>query len=104
MVGMESPSGRCALCNRPIADGSHYVVRIDVFADPAMPAMTGEQLASADLQAEMDALIEQMKGMSPDDLQDDVHRRFEYRVCGTCRRKVLANPLGLPRGGRTGEN
>ena len=94
----------CSLCNAPLAPGSHYVIRMDVFADPAMPAMTSEELAAIDLQAEIDALLEQMKDMSADQLQDDVHRRFEFRVCAGCHRKVLANPLGLPRSRRAGEN
>jgi hypothetical protein len=45
-----------------------------------------------------------MKGLSADDLQDDVHRHFEYRLCRPCQRKFLANPLGKPRENRPGEN
>jgi hypothetical protein len=94
----------CTLCNRPIEPGAHYVVRVDVFADPAIPPTTGEQIAAMDLESEIDALLEQMKDMSADELQDDVHRRFEYRVCGACHKRVLANPLGLPRLRKAGEN
>jgi hypothetical protein len=94
----------CHLCGVALSTGEHYVVRIDVFADPAMPEMTGEQLAALDPEAAMVALIEQMKEMSADELQDDVHRRFEFRVCRACQRKVLANPLGLPRRRDVGVN
>lgn len=94
----------CDLCRAPLAAGTHYVVRVDVFADPAMPSMTGDELAKMDLAAEIDALLKQMSTMSTDELQDAVHRRFEYRVCAACHRKVLANPLGMPRERRPGEN
>ena len=33
-----------------------------------------------------------------DDLQDQVHRRFEFKLCRPCQAKFLANPLGRPRG------
>jgi len=91
----------CDLCGRPLPSHGFYVVRIDVFADPSLPPTTADALAGTDLAAEMAALVEQMKGMTADDLQDDVHRRFEYRLCRPCQRQVLANPLGKPRG-RTG--
>jgi hypothetical protein len=95
---------RCHLCDAPIAPGEHYVVRVDVFADPSMPEMTGAQLASTDFDAEMQRLIEQMKHATADELMDDVHRRFEYRVCRACQKQVLANPLGFPRRTRVGIN
>ena len=74
-----------------------YVVRIDVFADPSMPATTAEELAAADFDQQVADLLEQMKHLSADELQDDVHRRFEYRLCRPCQRRFLANPLGKPR-------
>jgi hypothetical protein len=87
----------CDLCGQPLPADGFYVVRIDVFADPSVPPTTGEAIAQTDFAKEMANLVEQMKHMSPDELQDDVHRRFEYRVCRPCQRQVLANPLGKPR-------
>ena len=78
--------------------------RIDVFADPSMPAVTGEELAEMDLDEELRKLIEEMKDLSADDLQDQVHRRFEYRICRACQFRFLANPLGKPRERRSGPN
>ena len=37
----------CDLCNRPIPPAADYVVKIEVYADPAMPAMSGEELETA---------------------------------------------------------
>src|SRR5215207_6555357 len=102
---MPQPRVMCDLCNRPVPPHGHYVVRIDVFADPEMPAVSGEEMEEADYQQAMAELIEQMKGMSADDLQDQVHRHFEYKLCRPCQMRFLANPLGKPRGPvRTGRN
>lgn len=94
----------CSLCQRLVPPGNGYVVRIDVFADPQMPPMTAEQIAAEDFNATLAELIEQMKHMSVADLQDGVHRRFEFRLCPSCHRSYLANPLGLPRELRVGSN
>jgi hypothetical protein len=94
----------CCLCRAPVALGAGYVVRIDVFADPQIPAMTAEQIESADFGASLAEVMEQMKQMTPDEVQDGVHRRFEYRLCPACQRKYLANPLGMPRQAPVGKN
>jgi|SRR5687767_7960363 len=94
----------CELCGREVELHESYVVRIDVFADPSVPPTTAEQLAGADFDQQVADLLEQMKHLSADDLQDDVHRRFEYRICRPCQRRFLANPLGTPREVRVGRN
>lgn len=84
--------------------GASYVVKIDVYADPSVPAVSTEDLEETDFDHTFEKLIEQMKHLSADDLQDDVHRRFEYRICRPCQRRFLANPLGKPRHTRDGAN
>jgi hypothetical protein len=59
--------------------------------------MTTEELEEMVADKNFADLIEQMKQMSPDDLQDGVHRRFEYTLCPRCQKQFLSNPLGLPR-------
>jgi hypothetical protein len=76
---------------------THYVVRIDVFADPEMPPVSAKDLAGRDFEREMAELVEEMKGMSAEELQDQVHRRFEYRICRMCQVRFLRDPLGPPR-------
>ena len=95
---------RCDLCDAPLPPHGFYVVRIDVFADPSVPPVTSEELEETDFGQSMEKLIEQMKHLTADDLQDQVHRRFEFRLCGGCQRGFLANPLGKPRGTRTPTN
>jgi hypothetical protein len=92
-----SANVHCDLCGTAIAPGAHYIVRIDVFADPAVPKMSTDELdeiTSADHLAE---LMRQLQQMSEEDVQDQVHRRFEYKLCQPCQMKFLANPLGRPR-------
>ena len=94
----------CELCGREVELHESYVVRIDVFADPSVPPTSAEELQSMDFDQTVADLMEQMKHLSADDLQDDVHRRFEYRLCRPCQRQYLANPLGKPREVRAGKN
>src|SRR5439155_21232086 len=83
----------CDLCGDTVPPHAHYVVRIDVFADPSLPPVTTDELEEKDFDQTFANLIEQMKSMTADDLQDQVHRRFEYRLCRGCQAKFLANPL-----------
>ena len=101
---MGAETVECELCGRTVAVHESYVVRVDVFADPSVPSVTSEQLQGIDFDETMADLMEQMKHLSADDLQDDVHRRFEYRLCRPCQRRFLANPLGKPREVPAGKN
>ena len=94
----------CALCGRMVPGGMGYVVRIEVFADPQLPQMSAEEIAAANFDSALAELMEQMKHMSADELQDGVHRQFEYRLCPACQRRYLANPLGAPREVPVGKN
>ena len=105
MPGVPTPRRRrCDLCDDVLPPHGFYMVRMDVFAEPSVPPVTGDELDEMDPGRTMDKLIEQMKGMTPEELQDQVHRRFEFCVCGECQKKLLANPLGKPRDQRAGEN
>ena len=101
---MPPPRILCDLCDRTVSPHGHYIVKIDVYADPEMPAVTGEEMQEADYQQAMAELIEQMKHLSADDLQDQVHRRFEFKLCRACQMRFLANPLGKPRQHRPTSN
>ena len=96
MVGMGGESN-CELCGRVIPPHQHYVVRIDVFADPSLPELSAEDVAKLNFDQELAKLVEEMKHMSEEELADQVHRRFEYKICRPCQIKFLANPLGKPR-------
>jgi hypothetical protein len=95
---------QCELCGVPVEPHGHYVVRIDVFADPSLPNMTTEELEEMDFDHSFAKLLEQLKHLSEDEAQDQVFRRFEYRICPACQKQFLSNPLGKPRQRRLGEN
>jgi len=98
------PPDICELCGRKIDAHNHYIVRIDVFADPSMPPTSSAELDAVDFDAVVDDLLEQMKDMTTEELADQVHRRFEVKICPACQPEFLANPLGKPRRARVGDN
>jgi len=90
-------SAICELCGKAIPVPSSYIVRIDIFADPSMPTTTSDELAATDFDEAIARLLDEMRDLSADELQDQVYRRFEFRLCVGCQPKLLANPLGKPR-------
>ena len=94
----------CHLCGRVVPMHAYYVVKIDVFADPSMPPVTTDELQKQDYQQGLDDLMTELNAYTTDELQDLVHRRFEYRLCRPCQMRFIANPLGLPRAEKPGTN
>jgi hypothetical protein len=94
----------CDLCGTAMAPHEHYIVRIDVTADPSMPALSSAELAATHFDSEMAKLMKQMKNMTAQELADQVHAGFDFKICRKCQPKFLVNPLGKPRGNEPGEN
>jgi len=94
----------CNICGTTVAPLAHFVVRIEVVADPSMPAISNKDLEAMNAEQSFDDLLKQMQGMTSDELQDGVHRRFEYKLCPACHKQFLTNPLGVPRKRRNSEN
>lgn len=95
----------CAICRRPLRPGAFYVVRVDVFADPAPEAIdTTAPSGAAGHVPTVEEVLAEMELMTTDELQDQVARRFEYVVCSTCQKLILRNPLGMPRRKGSGVN
>ena len=94
----------CELCSRRMGVHSSYVVRIEIFAEPSMEPISTEEMEEMELDEEMKRLMEEMKGMTAEEIQDQVHRRFEFRVCRACQVRLVANPLGKPREKGEGRN
>ena len=87
----------CDLCGTAIPPHAHYVVRIDVFADPSLPELSTADVDELTSENQFAILMSELELMSVDEAQDQVHRRFEYKLCAACQRRFLANPLGRPR-------
>ena len=87
----------CHRCGRLLSagKGDFYLVRIEAFADPSPPVISAEDLAAGgDLQAKIQSVIDQMKGMSQQELADQVYRRLTIHLCGTCYRSWIEDPAG----------
>ena len=94
----------CDLCGIAIPPHAHYIIKMDIFADPAMPQIDLDELEEKDTKGEMIELLNEMAKLSDDELQDMVSRQFEFRICRPCQAQFLANPLGKPRQRKTREN
>lgn len=82
---------RCGVELRP-GSGDFYVVRIEALADPTPPSFTEEDLLH-DPRAEIERLIEQMRGVSEQELVDQVYRRLILYLCGPCYRQWIEDPV-----------
>jgi hypothetical protein len=94
----------CDICGQVVAPHAHYIVNIEVFADPKMPPLDTDELEEKDLPQTMAKLMSELKQYTAEELQDQVHRRFEYRLCRACQMRFIANPLGQPRASIPGKN
>jgi hypothetical protein len=73
---------------------AHYVVKMEVYADPTLPAVSSDDLEETDYARRMGELLAEMEGLSAEELEDAVHWRREFRICRPCQRALLKNPLG----------
>ena len=83
---------------------AYYILKMELFADPTLPPVDSEELADKDFEKGMADLLEELGKYTTEELQDMVHRRFEYRLCRPCQLRFIANPLGLPRKVEAGRN
>ena len=95
---MENDNDICVICHRcgmllTPGEGNFYLVHITALADPAPPILSEEDLAS-DLESEIERLLEQMRGMSPQELTDQVYRRLTIHLCAKCYGEWIENPVG----------
>lgn len=83
----------CDRCGAELTpgEGSFYVVRIEAFADPTPPSFSEDDL-KRDPKAEIERLLHQMRGLSPQEAMDQVYRRLNLYLCGPCYRQWIENP------------
>jgi hypothetical protein len=95
----------CDVCHAPLKPHAFYIARIDVYADPSMPAIhTDTDDTVSNPATDIAEVMQQIQSMTEEELQDQVFRRFHYRLCPQCHVRFLANPLGLPRRRKLGVN
>jgi len=83
----------CDRCGDTIAPHAHYIVKMQVYADPSLPAVTADDLEETDYQNRMSELLKQMETMSADQLEDAVHWQREFKICRSCQLKLIRDPL-----------
>jgi len=98
MANDEAGESQPFCCNRCGAEvhpgrGDFYLVRIEALADPWPPVFSEEDLRR-DPRAEIERLIEQMRGLSEQEAMDQVFRRWTLSLCGPCYRLWSENPVG----------
>jgi hypothetical protein len=84
----------CDRCGMTIPPHAHYVVKMEVYADPSLPAVSSDDLEETDYAQRTADLLREMEGMSAQELEDAVHWRREFKICRPCQVGLLRNPLG----------
>lgn len=82
---------RCSkglLINEPVR--YQVLIRVQAAYDPM--ELTADDLAR-DLDAEMKAILERLKTVSPDAAQDEVFREMRFDLCMRCQKEYLKAPL-----------
>jgi hypothetical protein len=97
----------CDMCGKPLLadEDVRYVVKLEIYA-----AYDPMELTEADLEAdhleEISELVEEMKDMDPQELEDQVYKSFRFDLCPACQKQYIKDPLfrNSRRGIRFGEN
>jgi hypothetical protein len=86
----------CDRCGDTIPPHAHYVVKMQVYADPTLPPVTSDDIEEADHDRKMSDLLKEMESLSEEELENAVHWEREFRVCRPCQVQLLRNPLNGP--------
>ena len=75
----------CDNCGRGIdAADQKYIMKVEMFASADPPIIT-EEMLKGDLVDKMNEIVEQMKDMDPQELEDQVFESYEFEICPACR-------------------
>jgi hypothetical protein len=85
----------CDRCSTRLVPGkgNFFVVQIEAVADPSPPDIDEEEL-DKDLRREIGELVEEMRGLSQQELMDQVYRRVTIYLCLSCYAQWIENPAG----------
>ena len=84
----------CDICDEPLLVRSdvRYEVKIEVKAAYDPMEITDEDL-NQDHAAKIKELIQKMEGLSADEAQNQVYRKFAFDLCPACQRSYIKDPL-----------
>ena len=91
---MFMPRFICDRCGMTIPPHAHYVVKIEVYADPSLPDVSSDDLEETDYAQRTADLLREMEGMSAQELEEAVHWKRDFKICRPCQVRLLKNPLG----------
>lgn len=75
----------CDNCGQPAPAGAQkYMMKIEMFASADPPVIT-EEMLEGDAQDKMAQLIEEMKDIDPQELEDQVYECYIFSLCPKCR-------------------
>lgn len=84
----------CQSCQKRLYDQKlYYRVKSDVTSEPREVVITDEDLVG-DTQSKLDALCEELKHTSEEDLAEEVWVRVEYYLCTACKKKYVKASKG----------
>ncbi len=91
----------CDRCGKPLLvdEDVRYILKMEVYAAYDPMEVTSEDLTK-DRRTELAELVEKMKTMDAEALEDSVHKRMAFDLCPTCQQAFLKNPLGRAPTGR----
>lgn len=84
----------CDKCGAPLSanDPRRFIVKIEVYAAAGHVELDPDP--GTDAPSQVSDLIEELSQANPDDVEDQTYRCLRLDVCDTCRKKLLAKPLG----------
>ncbi len=83
----------CDRCGMTIPPHAHYIVKIQVYADPTLPDISADDLEEADYAKCMADLLKEMESLTQEQLEDAVHWQRDFKICRSCQIQLINNPL-----------
>ena len=83
----------CDRCGMTIPPHAHYIVKIEIYADPTLPDVSADDLEEADYARRMADLLKEMESLSQEQLEDAVHWQRDFKICRPCQLHLIKNPL-----------
>jgi ribosomal protein L40E len=83
----------CDRCGMTIPPHAHYIVKIEIYADPTLPDISADDLEEADYAKRMADLLKEMESLSQEQLEDAVHWQRDFKICRACQLHLIKNPL-----------
>ena len=82
---------RCGAAMRA-NDAARFIVHLEIYAAAGHVDLDAE--GAGDPRNELAGVMKALASADPDEIEDQTYRSLRFDVCDTCRRAVLARPLG----------